>query len=78
MLSIASSVDALAVGLSFAFLKVNMVVASLTIGVVAFLITVTGFVVGKKSSKLIGKRAELIGGIILIMIGLRILLSHIL
>lgn len=78
MLSIATSVDALAVGLSFAFLKVNMVVASLTIGVVAFLITVTGFVVGKKSSKLIGKRAELIGGIILIMIGLRILLSHIL
>ena len=77
-LSVATSIDALAVGLSFAFLKVNIAMASLTIGVVAFLVTTIGFVVGKRASKIIGKRAEAIGGIILLAIALRILLSHIL
>ena len=78
ILSLATSIDALAVGLSFAFLKVNMLVASLTIGIVAFIITAAGFIIGRKSSKIIGKHAELIGAIILIGIGLRILLSHLL
>lgn len=78
ILSIATSLDSLAVGLSFAFLNVNLVVASLTIGIVAFLITATGFIIGRKSGELIGKRAELIGGIILIGIGLRILITHML
>lgn len=77
ILSIATSIDALAVGLSFAFLKVNMAVASLTIGTVAFGATAMGFIVGRKSNKIVGKRAELIGAIILVVIGLRILLSHI-
>jgi putative Mn2+ efflux pump MntP len=77
-LSIATSIDALAVGLSFAFLKVNIAMASLTIGAVAFLVTTIGFVVGKRVSKIIGKRAEAIGGIILLAIAFRILLSHIL
>ncbi len=77
-LSIATSIDALAVGLSFAFLKVNITMASLTIGIVAFLVTAIGFVVGKRASKIIGKRAEAIGGIILLAIAFRILLSHIL
>ncbi len=77
-LSIATSIDALAVGLSFAFLKVNIGVASLTIGAVAFLVTMIGFVVGKRASKIIGKRAEALGGIILLAIAFRILLSHIL
>ena len=77
-LSIATSIDALAVGLSFAFLKVNMVMASLIIGIVAFAVTVTGFTIGKKASKLVGKRAEAVGGIILLAIGIRILVSHIL
>jgi len=78
VLSVATSLDALAVGLSFAFLQVNMLVASLTIGVVAFVVTVTGFIVGRKSSKFMGKWAESIGGVILIVIGLRILLTHVL
>ena len=77
-LSVATSIDALAIGLSFAFLKVNIAMASLTIGAVAFLVTTIGFVVGKRASKIIGKRAEAIGGIILLAIALRILLSHIL
>ncbi len=77
-LSIATSIDALAVGLSFSFLQINIGVASLTIGVVAFLVTMIGFVVGKRASKVIGKRAEVLGGIILLAIAFRILLSHIL
>ena len=77
-LSIATSIDALTVGLSFAFAHINIALASSTIGVVAFLITTIGFMVGKRASKLIGKRAEAIGGIILLAIAFRILLSHIL
>ncbi len=77
-LSIATSIDALAVGLSFAFLNVNIALASLTIGIVAFVVTTTGFILGKKVSKLIGKRAKAFGALILLAIAVRILLSHIL
>ena len=77
-LAVATSVDALAVGLGFAFLSVNIVVAVLTIGGVAFIITGVGFLVGRKASQLLGERAETVGGIILIGIGIRILLDHVL
>ena len=77
-LSIATSIDALAVGLSFAFSNVNIALASSTIGAVALVVTIIGFRLGKKASKLIGRRAEAVGGIILLAIGLRILLSPIL
>jgi putative Mn2+ efflux pump MntP len=75
-LSVATSIDALAVGLSFAFLKVNILLASGIIGVTAFVITIVGFVAGRKAGEVIGKRAELLGGLILVAIGLRILVSH--
>jgi putative Mn2+ efflux pump MntP len=75
-LAIATSLDALGVGLSFAFLKVNLALASSAIGVTAFIITFLGFLAGKKLGELVGKRAEIIGGIILIAIGIRILLEH--
>jgi putative Mn2+ efflux pump MntP len=77
-LSLATSIDALAVGLSFAFLDINIALASPTIGAVAFLVTTIGFILGKKVSKLIGKWAETIGALILLAIAFRILLSHIL
>jgi len=77
-LSVATSIDALVVGLSFAFLEISIITASLTIGIVAFVITAIGFLLGRKIGKLIGRRAEAIGGMILIGIGLRILLTHIL
>jgi len=77
-LSLATSIDALAVGLSFAFLRVNIATASLTIGLSAFLITGLGFFLGRRAGKWLGKRAETVGGLVLIAIGLRILLSHIL
>jgi putative Mn2+ efflux pump MntP len=76
--SVATSIDSLAVGLSFAFLKVNIWLASLTIGGIAFSITAVGFLLGRKAGELLGKRAEAVGGIILILIGLRILLEHLL
>ena len=77
-LSLATSMDALAVGLSFAFLHTNIALASLTIGVIAFVATVIGFLLGRKVGNLVGKRAETVGGIVLIGIGLRILSEHIL
>jgi len=77
-LSIVTSIDALAVGLSFAFLNVNIALASPIIGAVAFMVTIIGFKLGTKATKSIGKRAEAIGGAILLVIALRILLSHIL
>jgi len=77
-LSVATSIDALAVGLTFAFLKVNIGLVSLTIGMVALAITSVGFLLGRKVGEISGKRAEIVGGIILISIGLRVLLSHIL
>jgi putative Mn2+ efflux pump MntP len=55
---------------------VNITLASLTIGIVAFVVTAIGFLVGRKAGRLMGKRAEAIGGLILIAIGLRILLTH--
>jgi putative Mn2+ efflux pump MntP len=77
-LSLATSIDSLAAGLTFAFIDINIAAASAIIGAVAFLATVAGFLLGRKVGPLVGKRAETIGGIILIAIGLRILLSHIL
>lgn len=77
-LALATSIDALAVGISFAFLSANIAVAVLTIGLVCFFITGVGFLAGRKAGQLLGKRAEAVGGIILIGIGLRILLEHLL
>jgi len=75
-LSLATSIDALAVGLSFALIEVNIVTAGVTIGTAAFIVTAVGFLVGRKASQLVGKRAETVGGLVLIGIGMKILLSH--
>jgi manganese efflux pump family protein len=77
-LAVATSLDALAVGLSFAFLEINIVVASTIIGIIAFLITVLGFYFGRKANSILGQRAKMVGGIILIGIGVKVLLSHLL
>jgi len=76
ILSIATSIDSLAAGLSFAFLEVNIVMAIATIGIVAFIITAIGFITGRKAGNLFGRWADLAGGVILIGIGLRILITH--
>jgi len=76
-LAVATSIDALAVGLSFALLEIGIIQASLIIGLVAFSVTAAGFWLGRKASTLLGNRAKLAGGVILIGIGLRILITHI-
>jgi putative Mn2+ efflux pump MntP len=78
VLSVATSIDALAVGLSFAFLEVSIAIASPTIGVVAFIVTALGFILGKNVGKFVGRWAEVVGAVILLAIALRILLSHVL
>lgn len=77
-MAVATSIDALAVGLTFAVLEVNIALACSIIGAVALVVTITGFMLGRKMKALFGKRTELIGGVILIAIGLRVLLTHIL
>ena len=76
ILSIATSIDALAVGVSFAFFDVNIYYASAVIGVVCFIITALGMIFGKKLSVLLGKKAVLLGGIVLIAIGIKIVVEH--
>jgi len=75
-LAVATSIDALAVGLTFAFIEVNITLAVSIIGITAFLVTVVSFLIGKKIGKLAGKWAELIGGLILLAIGIRIVITH--
>jgi manganese efflux pump family protein len=76
LLSIATSIDALAVGLSMAFLGVDIWIPSLVIGIVAAAMTAVGMIGGGRLGCLFGKRMELLGGIILVGIGLKILLEH--
>ncbi len=78
LLSLATSIDALAVGLSLAFIDIDIKMASVVIGIVAFGVTIAGFSIGKKAGSFFGNRAKLVGGLILIGIGLRLLLTHIL
>jgi manganese efflux pump family protein len=78
MLSVATSIDAFAIGLTLAMLQVNILYPSLVIGVVAGILSLVGLLVGNRLGLAFGKRMEIIGGILLILIGLRVLLSHIL
>jgi manganese efflux pump family protein len=74
-LSVATSIDALAVGLTLAMLDVVIWIPSLVIGLVACCFTVIGLFLGTRAGKRWGKRVEVAGGTILIVIGLKILLS---
>jgi manganese efflux pump family protein len=76
MLSVATSIDALAVGLSFAFLKIPILYPSIIIGLVAFAMTMIGIIFGEKLGKIMGKRIEAVGGLILVGIGFKILIEH--
>jgi putative Mn2+ efflux pump MntP len=76
LLSVATSIDAFAVGLSFAVLQQDVLFPSLIIGAVAFVMTLAGTKMGRAIGMLAGKRAELLGGLILIFIGIKILTEH--
>lgn len=76
LLAIATSIDALAVGITFAFLQVRIVPAITIIGITTFVISIIGVFVGNIFGSKYKNKAELAGGIILILIGLKILLEH--
>ncbi len=76
-LAVATSIDALAIGVTFAFLKVQIVPAVSFIGVVTFILSVVGLMVGNAFGCKYKAKAEIFGGVVLILIGLKILLEHI-
>ena len=76
VLAIATSIDALAVGVTFAFLQVNIVPAICFIGVITFTLSMTGVKIGNVFGVRYKSKAELAGGIILILMGAKILLEH--
>lgn len=76
MLSIATSIDAFAVGLSLAMLQVSIAYPAVIIGVITAGLSLLGILLGRKLGEAFGKRMEIVGGMILVAIGLRILMSH--
>lgn len=76
ILSVATSIDALAVGITFAFLNVNLLLAITFIGLITFVLSVVGTKIGNRFGDKYKGKAEFIGGIILILIGFKILFEH--
>jgi putative Mn2+ efflux pump MntP len=76
ILSIATSIDALAVGITFAFLHVNILPAIAIIGITTFILSFIGVRIGNLCGLSFKSKAEMLGGIILIAMGLKILLEH--
>jgi putative Mn2+ efflux pump MntP len=77
VLSVATSIDALAVGVSFGVLQTAVLVPALIIGIVCFVISFAGVMLGERLEKILGNKMEIFGGIILVLIGLKILAEHI-
>lgn len=75
-LAIATSIDALAIGITFAFLKVNIILATITITTTTFVLSFIGTKIGNKFGTKYKSKAEFIGGLILILMGIKILLDH--
>lgn len=76
VLAVATSIDALAVGVTFAFFKVNLLLSISIIGVITFVLSFMGVIIGNKFGDKFQHKAELAGGIVLVIIGLKILLEH--
>ncbi|MBO5179466.1 MAG: manganese efflux pump [Clostridia bacterium] len=76
VLAIATSIDALAIGITFAFLKVNVLLATLLIGIITFVLSIIGVKIGNKFGDKYERKAEVIGGMILILMGIKILFEH--
>ena len=75
-LALATSIDALAVGITFAFLKVNIIKSSIIIAVITMLLTLLGVIIGNKFGKKYKHKAQFVGGFILIFIGIKIFIEH--
>jgi len=77
ILAIATSIDAMAVGITFALLKVNIYLAVVIIGFLTFLVSMVGVRLGNRFGIKYKSKAELIGGCVLIVLGIKILIEHI-
>jgi len=75
-MALATSIDAFAVGISFAIIEVNMLLAVFIIGSVTFIASMLGILFGKKTGSHFGQKMEIIGGLILIIIGIKIVMEH--
>ena len=75
-LAIATSIDALTVGITFSFLKVDIILAIILIGVITFILSFLGTILGNVFNNRLGKKAKLLGGVVLIIIGTKILLKY--
>jgi len=75
LLAIATSIDAFAVGVTYAVLQTSILIPVIIIGIVAFLFTIVGIYLGKKIGNYFGDKFEILGGVILILLGLKILLE---
>lgn len=76
ILSIATSIDALAVGITFACLRVKIILPSISIGLITFTLSIIGVRIGNRFGNKYQSRAEFSGGLILILLGIKILLEH--
>jgi putative Mn2+ efflux pump MntP len=76
VLSVATSIDALAVGLGLAFLNTGILCPSIIIGIVAFVMTIVGMVFARVLGRLLGRNVEIFGGLLLIGIGIKVLIEH--
>ncbi len=76
ILSIATSIDALGVGLSFALLSTGIAAAAAIIGIISFIFSFAGVMVGSRLAARFGSPVEIAGGIVLVIIGIRILFEH--
>jgi putative Mn2+ efflux pump MntP len=77
ILSVATSIDALAVGLSYSFLGISIFFPAIIIGVITFLLSFFGVYMGRRFGKILKNRIEILGGLILVIIGLKILFEHV-
>ncbi|MBU1086946.1 MAG: manganese efflux pump MntP family protein [Candidatus Omnitrophica bacterium] len=76
VLSIATSIDAMAVGLSFALIKISIIFPSIIIGIITFFMSLIGYFIGRKIGEKLNFELDIVGGLILIGIGIKILCGH--
>ena len=76
ILAIATSIDALAVGITFATMSVSVLFASTIIGIITFFICLAGVYLGSICGNVLGNKADIVGGLVLLGIGIKILIEH--
>ncbi len=76
ILAVATSIDALTIGITLAFINVNIWIVVTSIGVVTFMFSLVGVLIGRRVGSMLGNKAKIIGGLILIYLGIKILLEH--